>query len=108
MACRGGAKAFGQPDWIGSLEPGKRADVVLVDLNTPAAVPVHDAEAALVYHHGGSMVDTVIVDGKILMRDKKILVVDEEEILREARRACKGLFERAGIEDKIFNESGMI
>jgi len=97
MACRGGAKAFGQPDWIGSLEAGKRADVVIVDLDQPAATPVHNAEAALVYHHGGQMVDTVIVDGNVLMRDKKILAVDEKEVLREARRACKRLFERAGI-----------
>lgn len=98
MACRGGATAFGQPDWIGSLEAGKRADVVIVDLDHPAATPVHNAEAALVYHHGGQMVDTVIVDGNVLMRDKKILVVDEKEVLRKARRACKRLFERAGIE----------
>ncbi|NPV74956.1 MAG: amidohydrolase [Anaerolineae bacterium] len=98
MACRGGAKAFGQPDWIGSLEAGKRADVVIVDLDQPAATPVHSAEAALVYHHGGQMVDTVIVDGNVLMQDKKILAVDEKEVLREARHACKRLFERAGIE----------
>ncbi len=98
MACRGGAKAFGEPDRIGSLQPGWYADVVLVDLHTPAAVPVHDAEAAIVYHHGGTMVDTVIVDGKILMQNKKILVVDEEEVLQKAQQACEAFCERAGID----------
>lgn len=97
MACRGGSKAFGQPEWIGSLEAGKRADVVLVDLHNPAAVPVHDAEAAVVFHHGGTMVDTVIVDGRVLMQHKKILVVDEEEVLQKARQACDVFCERAGI-----------
>ena len=99
MACQGGAKAFGQPDWIGSLETGKHADVIIVDLNNPAMIPVHNVEAALVYHHGGQMVDTVIVDGNLLMKDKRILVVDEKVVLQEARKACRCLFKRAGIED---------
>ena len=68
MACRGGAQAFGQPDLIGSLEPGKKADVVLVDLNTPLAMPVHKPVSALVYNLAARDVDTVIVDGKVLMR----------------------------------------
>ena len=50
MACRGGAAAFGQPALIGSLEVGKKADVVLVDLNTPLAMPVHRPVSALVYN----------------------------------------------------------
>ena len=78
MACRGGAAAFGQPDLIGSLEPGKKADVVLVDLNTPLAMPVHKPVSALVYNLAARDVDTVIVDGKVLMRGKRILCVDED------------------------------
>ena len=89
--------AFGQPSLIGSLEVGKKADVVLVDLNTPFAMPVHKPLSALVYNTGYGSVDTVIVDGKLLMRGKKVLCVDEEALLAEARQVCARLFERAGV-----------
>ncbi len=97
MACQGGAIAFGQPDRIGSLEVGKKADVVLVDLDTPLAMPVHRVVSALVYNVDHGEVDTVIVDGQILMREKKVLCVDEEALLAEARDACASLFRRAGV-----------
>jgi len=97
MACRGGSQAFGQPEFIGSLEAGKKADVVLVDLDTPFAMPVHRVPSALVYNVNSGSVDTVIVDGKVLMRGKKVIVVDEKAVLAEARAACGQLFERAGI-----------
>jgi 5-methylthioadenosine/S-adenosylhomocysteine deaminase len=97
MACRGGALAFGQPELIGSLEVGKKADVVLIDLNTPLAMPVHRAPSALVYNVSPRDVDTVIIDGQVVMRDKRILCVDEEALLQEVRQACRCLFERAGV-----------
>ena len=97
MACRGGAVAFGQPDLIGSLEVGKKADVVLVDLDTPLAMPVHRVPSALVYNCGARDVDTVIVDGRILMRHKEITVLDEKALLARARQSCSNLFERAGV-----------
>jgi 5-methylthioadenosine/S-adenosylhomocysteine deaminase len=98
MACRGGAAAFGKPDLIGSLEPGKKADVILVDLNTPFAMPVHRVTSALVYNLSARDVDTVIVDGKILMQSKQILVLDEHALLNRARKTCRQLFLRAGIQ----------
>jgi len=97
MACQGGAAAFGMPDQIGSLEPGKKADIVLVNLDTPLAMPVHRVPSALVYNTSTGDVDTVIVDGKILMRHKEILVLDEKALLARARETCGRLFERAGI-----------
>ena len=97
MACRGGAAALGQEAQIGSLEVGKRADIVLVDLNTPGAMPVHRAPSALVYNANAGEVDTVMVDGRILMRNREILCVDEKALLAEARAACSRLFERAGV-----------
>ena len=97
MVCRGGAEAFGLPDQIGSLEVGKKADVVLVDLNTPFAMPVHRVPSALVYNINAREVDTVIVNGEILMRHKEILFVDEDALLCEARQACAKLFKRAGV-----------
>lgn len=94
MACRGGAEAFGQPDQIGSLEPGKKADIVLVDLNTPFAAPVHRPQSALVYNLHGSNVDTVIVDGKMMMINKKITMIDVDELLKECRRVVTCLMSR--------------
>jgi 5-methylthioadenosine/S-adenosylhomocysteine deaminase len=97
MACRGGALAFGQPGSIGSLAPGKKADIVLVDLDTPYAMPVHRPVSALVYNCTVRDVDTVIVDGEILMSGKRLLHIDEKAILAEAREVCQRLFRRAGI-----------
>lgn len=97
MACRGGAAAFGQPDFIGSLEVGKAADLILVDLDTPFAAPVHSVPSALVYNVSYGSVNTVIVGGEILIHDKEILFLDENTLLEEARAACERLFKRAGI-----------
>ena len=97
MACRGGARAFGMPDQIGSLEVGKKADVILIDMDTPMAMPVHRVPSALVYNLSNRDVDTVIVDGKILMQDKEILFLDEKALLAKARKTCAALFERAGV-----------
>jgi 5-methylthioadenosine/S-adenosylhomocysteine deaminase len=98
MACRGGAAAFGQAGLIGSLEVGKKGDVILVDLDTPRAMPVHRVPSALVYNASAGEVDTVIVDGQILMRDKKVLCVDEKALLAEARQSCARLFARGGVQ----------
>ena len=100
MACQGGAAAFGMTEQIGSLEVGKKADIVLIDLDTPMAMPVHRAPSALVYNVSARDVDTVIVDGRILMRDKQILFLDEKALLSRARQACANLFERAGVVSK--------
>jgi 5-methylthioadenosine/S-adenosylhomocysteine deaminase len=97
MATGGGARAMGLRDEIGSLEPGKKADIVLVDLNASHIMPVHRTASALVYNANGSDVDTVIVDGEVLMRDKRVICLDEEALLAEARAACSNLLKRAGV-----------
>lgn len=97
MACRGGAAAMGQDKTIGVLEKGKKADVIIVDLDTPFAMPVHHPASALVYNVSGGSVDTVIINGKILMRSKQFLFIDEKAILAQAREKCSLLFERAGV-----------
>jgi 5-methylthioadenosine/S-adenosylhomocysteine deaminase len=103
MACRGGASAFGMPEQIGSLEAGKKADVVLVDLDTPMAMPVHRIPSALVYNAGTRDVDTVIVNGNFLMRNKEILFLDEKLLLAQARHACSRLFANAGVFADLIN-----
>ena len=85
MATLGGARALGLGDRIGSLEVGKRADVILVDLDTPKTQPVYSVESALVYSASGSDVVMTIVEGKVLMRDRRVLTVDIPATLQKAR-----------------------
>lgn len=96
-ACLGGAAAFGQSSSIGSIEAGKKADIVLVDMDTVFAMPVHDVQSALVYNLGPNAVDTVMIDGRFVMRNKEITVLDEKQLLHDARRQCADLFGRAGV-----------
>ncbi|HLE00842.1 MAG TPA: amidohydrolase [Bdellovibrionota bacterium] len=77
----GGAKALGLDDRIGSLEVGKRADLVVVDFAFPHLQPVHSVISQLVYSTQGLEVDTVICDGKVLMKGKKVLTIDFESLM---------------------------
>ncbi len=97
MATMGGARAMGLESEIGSLEVGKKADVTIVDLDAPHMMPVHSAASALVYNANCGDVDTVIVDGRILMQDKRVLFSDEKALLGACRAANHRLFQRSGI-----------
>jgi len=81
-------------DRIGSLEVGKRADVITVDMNTAEWWPMWDVVANLVYSGDGSCVDDVIIDGKLVMRDKKIQTVDISEVLRRVKERSADLQKR--------------
>jgi len=94
MATINGARALGLEKEIGSLEVGKEADVVLVNLRKPHFTPLHDVISHLVYVASGEDVDTVIVDGKVLMRGREVLVVNEEEVMEMAQKAADDLIER--------------
>ncbi|MEM0096576.1 MAG: amidohydrolase [Candidatus Bathyarchaeia archaeon] len=94
MATLGGAKALGLDGIIGSLEVGKKADIVLVDLSKPHLKPLHDIYAALVYSTRGSDVDTVIVDGRVLMENRKVQTLDEESVMEKAERHAADLLAR--------------
>jgi 5-methylthioadenosine/S-adenosylhomocysteine deaminase len=85
LATRGGAAAAGQPDTLGAIEPGRRADIALVDLSGPHCQPLHDPRAALVYSVRPSDVHTVIVDGEVVVRDRQLTKVDLGEILSDAK-----------------------
>ncbi len=80
-----------------ALAPGSVADVILVDLRTVSAAGVEDVDSALALGCHGNDVDTVIVSGKVLMREKKILVLDEAALLKECESAAANLRKRAGI-----------
>lgn len=85
MATIGGARALGLADKIGTLEAGKRADVVIIDLLQPKSQPVYSVESAIVYAASGSSVVTTICDGRILMRGRKVLTVDLPQTLAKAK-----------------------
>ena len=85
MATMGGARVLNLHDEIGSLEPGKRADIVLVDTRRPGLTPLYRVYSHLVYAARGSDVTTVIVNGRVVVRDREILTVDEEEVMERAR-----------------------
>ena len=88
MATIGGAQAIGQADEIGSLEAGKRADIVLVDVAHPHTSPVRDPVSNLVYATRGANVATVIVNGVVLMRDGVVIVCDERVVMAAAARSA--------------------
>ena len=97
-ATRDGARALGLGSQVGSLAPGMKADFFLVNPFTPKAIPVHDPVATLVYSAGQSNVETVVVDGRVLMEGGVFIHLDEPALLREAQRAAQNLARRAGTE----------
>ena len=84
MATIDGARALGLDSEIGSLEVGKRADVAVIRLDRLHATPVTDVVSALVYSAEQDDVDTVIIDGKLLMRERGLLTLKEQEIIKDA------------------------
>lgn len=97
MATIDGARALHLEKEIGSLEPGKKADLILISLDEPNAVPMYDIYAQLAYALKGSDVDTVVIGGHIVMRDKKLLTVNEEEAMAKARQYKKSIAKSLGM-----------
>ena len=81
----GGARALGMDRQIGSLEPGKRADLIVVSMRAARQAPMYDPISHLVYTTRGDDVQTTIVHGKVLMRDRKMLTLNEAAVLQETR-----------------------
>ena len=97
MATCDGARALLWDHEIGSLEAGKKADLIIVDPNTITMLPMHDAVANLVSSMRAENVQSVMVDGRWLMRERVLLTVDEQAIIREASERAAALARRAGI-----------
>jgi cytosine/adenosine deaminase-related metal-dependent hydrolase len=98
MATLGGAVAMGIDDKVGSIEPGKLADIILIGLRGLSVTPASNPVSNLVYSGSGDAVDTVIVNGKILMREEKLLTLDEEKVKTRAVEHAGKLLDRAGID----------
>ncbi|MDT7841192.1 amidohydrolase [Streptomyces justiciae] len=89
------ARAVGLGDTLGTLAPGRRADLVLVDLSGPHTQPVHDLAATLVHSARSSDVRTTIVDGRVLMRDRELLTIDVPGVVRELGERMPALLDRS-------------
>ena len=99
MATIRGAKALGLEREIGSLAPGKRADLILVDWRKPHLWPPVDPVQRLTRFANGADVDTVMVGGRVLMRAGRVLHVDERKILSDASLAFATMVKRAQTSD---------
>ena len=94
LATRRGAEVLGLDDEVGSLEPGKKADVILVDMLNPYLTPTKDPLTSIVLYGTPGDIDTVIVDGKILKRDGALTTIDGRGALLRAQERTDEIIER--------------
>lgn len=91
MATINGAKALGMGHLVGSLEVGKKADIILIGLNRPHLTPLYNAYSHMVYAAGGADVDTVVINGKVVMENRRLLTIAEEDVMNEVRKIAVGV-----------------
>ena len=96
MATRAGARGIGMEDRVGSLEAGKRADIVIHTLNRPELLPVTDMMRNLVHSSGSKSVHTVIVDGKLILEKGRFVQIDEERLLARINQGTQKMLQRVG------------
>ncbi|MEM2866091.1 MAG: amidohydrolase family protein [Candidatus Hadarchaeales archaeon] len=104
MATLHGARALGMEGEVGSIEEGKKADLILIDLRSLRFTPLHQVLSHLVYASTGELVDTVIVDGRVLMRRRKLLTLDEEKVVKMAEETASRLFEEGDFKEEPYEE----
>src|SRR5437016_6039870 len=98
MATIDGAKALHMQTEIGSLEAGKKADLILISLDEPNAVPMYSVYSQIAYSLKASDVQTVVIGGRVVMRDRKLLTVNEEEAVAKAREYQKKIAASLGLQ----------
>lgn len=98
IATINGARALCLADKVGTIEVGKKADLAILDLNTPSMMPRNNLIAGLSYSANGSEVETVIINGKVVMENKVLMTMDEERIYFEVDRICR----RMGLDKKTY------
>ncbi len=98
MATIDGARAIHMENEIGSLEKGKKADLIVISLDEPNAVPIYDIYAQIAYALKASDVETVIIGGRMVMKDRKLLTVDEEAAIAKAREYGKKVAASLGMQ----------
>jgi 5-methylthioadenosine/S-adenosylhomocysteine deaminase len=104
IAFQGSAQVLGMADRLGKLAPGYLADIILIDQSGAHCQPLHSTTATLVYNNRASDVQTVIVDGKVLMRDRQLLTLDKAEIMANVNRNMDRLSQRVpGRRIQVYN-----
>jgi 5-methylthioadenosine/S-adenosylhomocysteine deaminase len=98
MATIDGARALHMEKEIGSLERGKKADLILISLDEPNAVPMYDVYAQIAYSLKASDVETVMIGGRLVMHDRKLLTVNEQEAIAKAREYGKSVAASLGMQ----------
>lgn len=98
MATMNGAKSVLWDDEIGSLEVGKKADLIVLNPDSAGSLPLHDPVSNIVYSMHSSNVESTMCNGEWLMRDRKIMTMDEQTILQEAKERSAAILKRAGVE----------
>ena len=93
MATIGGARALAMDREIGSVEPGKRADLIIVSTGSTRQVPMYDPVSHLVYVTRGDDVRTTIVEGRILMKDRQVRTLDRAAVIADANRMAQRIKE---------------
>lgn len=89
MATREAAKALGLDDVTGSLEPGKKADVIVIDTNKPHLTPMYNLHSHLVYAAGGNDVDTSVINGQVVMENRRLLTLDIAKVMADVNQIAK-------------------
>ncbi|MBT6136729.1 MAG: amidohydrolase family protein, partial [Rhodospirillaceae bacterium] len=106
MATIDAAKALDKAEEIGSIEVGKSADVILLDMRKPHLWPPSMPVDRAIYFANGADVDTTIVAGQILMRGRQVKSLDEAEVLDRAAAAETQMLERTGLSDRMVSRPG--
>jgi 5-methylthioadenosine/S-adenosylhomocysteine deaminase len=91
MATSWGASLLGLEREVGTIEVGKKADIIVIDLESPHLVPLYNPLSTLVYSASGSDVRDVIVNGRLLMRDRKFLTLDPKEIMERVKVIARSI-----------------
>jgi 5-methylthioadenosine/S-adenosylhomocysteine deaminase len=89
MATIGGARLLGLDDRIGSIEAGKAADIIIVDMNKPHLTPMYNPYSHLVYAASGSDVATVIINGAVVMKDRRLMTMDIDDVMEQVRKIAE-------------------
>jgi cytosine/adenosine deaminase-related metal-dependent hydrolase len=97
MATINGARALGLESQVGSIEVGKKADLIVVNMRKPHLTPTFNPVSSIVYAAEGSDVESSIIDGKIIMENRIVKTLDEEKIVRVASERALELLERTGL-----------
>jgi 5-methylthioadenosine/S-adenosylhomocysteine deaminase len=86
MATIGSARVLGLNDKVGTLEVGKKADLIIIDMDKPHLTPLYNIYSHLVYAVNGADVTTAIINGKLVMKDRRLLTIDEDEVKEKVRQ----------------------